>query len=1065
MKTTAKISYTLIALVLIVLLQIETIHAKSKNDLGKFASFENASALTTWQDNSGTLSISPRHFKHGKNSLKWQWSANSILKHSSKDLIAATTLRGGKTERFEQHFIDRQALVGGILSWVYNENPIDDQLTFVFGTSESLAVNNPRYRYTFNLNFKGWRAMWVQLDADAAVENYVGNQLVDSMWVYPPKNNVAGSVFFDMIEFTSHVTSKRNADDQLPFLNKEYEVWGENEISNQWGPPLHWRALQPSRLIADKITDSQIETFDRILQRYDNWILSNQNVDIDNQAYQIRLANLQKAISKAKKSYGKLNIKRLSDGTIVGNAFFSERDKYDPRFGSLLKNGLPLMLAFDYKINGNTESKQKLFDFLDYIHDQGWADGSAIGTINHQTNSVSSYIHAVMVMRKELKETGRLAREIAKIRWYCLFGKIYDPNPRQDVTADTVRTNLLYHLLVILMMDDTPEKVTAIQNYLAWLDYALGVMPGFKDTIKPDYLGYHHRGAYLNAYSSEAYHVASVVAYLLHGTQFSMPENATHNLKQSLLTLRSISQVYDTPQSVAGRFPHNIRPLAKLLPAYGYLSFDQDSESANQYDPQMIAAFKRLWLADPELLQSELFPKAFSRISYYDTLGAIQLMNKLAAVEASAEADPELTTYKPYAALFVHRKGNWLANVHGWSQYIWDFESSASENLYGRYWSYGMLQILATGNPVNTIDSGINVENGWDWNRLPGSTTKHLDLDELIVDRKPSANYKEGRHRNFSDETFVGGVTSQNKAGIFAMKLHDTAYDPTFKARKSYFFFDDRIICLGTGIQNQDSQHNTETTLFQFSLNNLSNPLEMSDSNDLHDSHFTHSITTSPTYGFWLKDPAGHGYIINSESNVQVRIATQISRNHANKKRTEGEYATAWIDHGKAPQNASYNYTVIINANKKRLQDYAKNPLHKVLQQDNQAHIVFDQNSNTYGYVLFEGSTALNQGPVVKTSRPTIVYASEQSSGSMTLSVTDPDMRRPKLNNMSKMPITALIAESQPAQTTVTLRGHWAIPQNNYKAQVTHNANNTTSIELTCVDAQTYELKLEQLTK
>lgn len=40
-------------------------------------------------------------------------------------------------------------------------------------------------------------------------------------------------------------------------------------------------------------------------------------------------------------------------------------------------------------------------------------------------------------------------------------------------------------------------------------------------------------------------------------------------------------------------------------------------------------------------------------------------------------------------------------------------------------------------------------------------------------------------------------------------------FTPDFMARKSVFCFENRMICLGTGIHNSNNEYPTETTLFQ----------------------------------------------------------------------------------------------------------------------------------------------------------------------------------------------------------------------------------------------------------
>jgi len=71
-----------------------------------------------------------------------------------------------------------------------------------------------------------------------------------------------------------------------------------------------------------------------------------------------------------------------------------------------------------------------------------------------------------------------------------------------------------------------------------------------------------------------------------------------------------------------------------------------------------------------------------------------------------------------------------MVTLKGYNTDVWCSEIYTKDNRYGRYQSYGSVQILASGRPVNSFASGF-VEDGWDWNRVPGTTTIHLPLEKL----------------------------------------------------------------------------------------------------------------------------------------------------------------------------------------------------------------------------------------------------------------------------------------------------------------------------------------------
>ena len=70
----------------------------------------------------------------------------------------------------------------------------------------------------------------------------------------------------------------------------------------------------------------------------------------------------------------------------------------------------------------------------------------------------------------------------------------------------------------------------------------------------------------------------------------------------------------------------------------------------------------------------------------------------------------------------------------------------------------------------------------------------------------------------YSDEAFAGGLSQARLNGNFGMKLHEhDKYNGSHRARKSFHFFDGTIVCLGTDIENTNTEYPTETTVFPIS--------------------------------------------------------------------------------------------------------------------------------------------------------------------------------------------------------------------------------------------------------
>lgn len=69
-----------------------------------------------------------------------------------------------------------------------------------------------------------------------------------------------------------------------------------------------------------------------------------------------------------------------------------------------------------------------------------------------------------------------------------------------------------------------------------------------------------------------------------------------------------------------------------------------------------------------------------------------------------------------------------MITLKGYNTDVWGAEIYQKDNRYGRYQSYGAVLIMGNGHPVSRKGSGFK-EEGWDWNRMPGTTTIHLPLN------------------------------------------------------------------------------------------------------------------------------------------------------------------------------------------------------------------------------------------------------------------------------------------------------------------------------------------------
>lgn len=213
--------------------------------------------------------------------------------------------------------------------------------------------------------------------------------------------------------------------------------------------------------------------------------------------------------------------------------------------------------------------------------------------------------------------------------------------------------------------------------------------------------------------------------------------------------MRIVCVKYSSPNSVGGRFPGFSRAiLAKNFPAYAYISAtapdlndDGSFGDISTINTDNIKMFLRLYdTANSEVSAYLGDGTIFTSIYYLNTIGSINIIEeintKATTMTIEAESSPKGFWSKNYAAFVIQRREDWAVSVKGFNKFVWDFEASGSQNVFGLYQSHGALLVANSEAALLTHD----VDNGWDWTRHPGTTTIKMNIDQLISDNRRFEN-------------------------------------------------------------------------------------------------------------------------------------------------------------------------------------------------------------------------------------------------------------------------------------------------------------------------------------
>ncbi len=290
----------------------------------------------------------------------------------------------------------------------------------------------------------------------------------------------------------------------------------------------------------------------------------------------------------------------------------------------------------------------------------------------------------------------------------------------------------------------------------------------------------------------------------------------------------------------------------------------------------------------------------------------LQLIPATEQLMADAAIPPrgELLGHWSFAGMdrAVHLRPGWGFALSMSSSRIYNYESINSENLHGWFQGDGMTYLYNS-------DVGQFSDDFWptvDPYRLPGTT----------VDTTPRTNASGQSY--LSSKNWVGGATLFTN-GAAGMELD--AYNSPLTAKKSWFMFDDEVVCLGAGITCTNSA-DIETAAVNRKLSPGNTNVFVVD-----------GVTMPTALGWQTNRPNTTwcalgglggcyfpgGTTVNVLRQARTNSWSQINSGGTTTATTKN-YFTLWLDQGTSPTNASYAYVLLPNYSSAQVSNYAASP-------------------------------------------------------------------------------------------------------------------------------------------
>ena len=376
----------------------------------------------------------------------------------------------------------------------------------------------------------------------------------------------------------------------------------------------------------------------------------------------------------------------------------------------------------------------------------------------------------------------------------------------------------------------------------------------------------------------------------------------------------------------------------------------------------------------------------------------------------------------------IHHRENYAVALAMYSSRVQNFEMMNGENLKG--WNQGNGALYLLNADCGQYDDGY-------WPTVNPLRPAGATIDVVV---RKQEDHKEEFTMN-SD--FVGGVSLDGLYSAAAMDLAEpvrtkhTVYTTDLKAKKSWFFFDDEIIALGSGITSGDDRPIETIVENRMIRNDGSNrvlingqpildtyPAAEEEFTDVSWAYLEGNTTPEASIGYYFPQPAK----LSAMKQKRTGKWKDINKNGGTNLIERG-YFTLWQAHGKKPVNEAYSYALLPGKTAEEMKAYAAEPQYEVLANTSEVQAVYEKSLGILAANVFAAGADLQK---VKVDQPCSLMIG-QKDGRLSIAVSDPTMKltapvRVTLTNEKEIAVinhssNVKVLQTKPLQLEISLAG------------------------------------------
>ncbi|MBD3291816.1 MAG: hypothetical protein GF393_02765, partial [Armatimonadia bacterium] len=500
-----------------------------------------------------SLSLTDAHYKHGTQSLRWDWQAGEEIAVSHG--IGDASRKGGYGGYHKAAFA----------IWLYCEEPAEGDVVVRFEG----PGDEPADSFRFPLGFTGWRRAVLHYRWTREHDWRVPSD-TDTIRIVAPEAG-EGVLFIDLVVYNGIIDYRQAC---IPVTEFAWEPVDPAEVRTPVARP---EALTPA-------IEAGLEKVAGALDpRSDVDPISAERMGEHRANFEIReIVRDERGIR--------------GQGLVVNPGLYETAGMADPPPNpSQMATDMREMAASWHYTTDQAQREQMAEWYLlmsDHLADQGFVAGSGNRWGGYAGRRLAD---AMLWMREPMRAAGRGEREAAFFDYNWGVSRVLDADRSLHVNLDEFGIVSPRKLRGCVMQPEPVDRAHWIACFADRLSQMM-VMQA-RDGFKPDGSAYHH-GSHYMAYASYNIPVLISVLNALDDTPWEASPEALAQLDLYLTNLSFYSNLLDVPFCMHGRHP--FRGGANRASVYRTMALAGPGTGDTDFDPDLAATHLRLLTEDPE---------------------------------------------------------------------------------------------------------------------------------------------------------------------------------------------------------------------------------------------------------------------------------------------------------------------------------------------------------------------------------------------------------------------------------------------------------------------------------